>query len=220
MIAKFDELNNIQSDRDYLDIDDFFNDMQLSDKQIEDRKELAYDLKYAVLFLFALLRQGLRNYDYVLHQFQNMYTSEVKKRVEITPDLEEYISDITTSIVSICFLHIDAFVELPQAAESDYSSDIEDYYGSEKRAIIIAENESLSILNNDDYNKALDAGYTKKKWLTLKDNKVRKTHKAVDNQVLPIREYFQVGKSLMLYPHSIDAEPEEVVNCRCSIKYF
>lgn len=219
---RVDELN--YQEKEFIDIEQFFDEMELTDKQKEDRKDLAYDVKESVLFLFALLAMLIDNpvltYSFVLTQFKNRFREQVAKKVEIDDELESYISDITTSIVSTSFAHLEAFQKATELIESEDENDNGNFFNSEQRAIMIAENESESVMNYDDYNKAIEEGYTRKKWVTMKDRRVRKSHKEVDEKVIPIKDLFIVGKSLMRFAHDIDASAEEIIGCRCTTKYL
>jgi hypothetical protein len=97
-----------------------------------------------------------------------------------------------------------------------------EWWTSPERALFTAENESNGVLNYSDYLKAVDNGYTKKKWITEKDNRVRKTHRPLNNQIIDIKKPFQVGNSLMMFPKdtSYFASEREIANCRCSVKYI
>ena len=58
--------------------------------------------------------------------------------------------------------------------------------------------------------------------MDIRDRKERKTHLKIGGEVIAIDKAFVVGKSLMMFPkdESLGADPEEIVNCRCTIKYF
>lgn len=72
---------------------------------------------------------------------------------------------------------------------------------------------------------ALDAAYRSgkrfKTWVTFGDNKVRPSHKAVNGARIPIDEAFAVGNSKMMFPNDtfLGADAEEIVNCRCTLKF-
>jgi hypothetical protein len=85
-----------------------------------------------------------------------------------------------------------------------------------------AENEANSVKNYTDYRKAIEKGKTKKKWIDMRDKRERKTHLEVGGTVIPINEPFVVGNSLMMFPKddSLGAADKEIINCRCSVKYF
>lgn len=56
-------------------------------------------------------------------------------------------------------------------------------------------------------------GYTHKKWLSQRDDRVRHSHEECDAQgVIPLGATFVNG---LRYPGQADAPPEEVINCRC-----
>ena len=57
----------------------------------------------------------------------------------------------------------------------------------------------------------------------FKDGRVRHTHIRLDEQKIGIFEHFDVGKTQMMFPRDTslgaDAFPEEIINCRCSLRY-
>ena len=105
-------------------------------------------------------------------------------------------------------------------ATFDHADDA--YYTSEERASVIAANETNFIGNYRQLQVAKEQGRTLKKWVTMKDRKVRRTHELVDDKVIGIDEYFTVGRAKMLYPldQSLGNHPEETVNCRCVVEYI
>lgn len=62
----------------------------------------------------------------------------------------------------------------------------------------------------------------KKSWLTLRDSKVRDTHRAAEGQTRAVNEAFIVGGSRMMYPGdtSLGAPIREIAHCRCSAQYL
>ena len=56
-------------------------------------------------------------------------------------------------------------------------------------------------------------------WHTREDEKVRRTHRAVDGQVRVVGKRFRVGKSWMLRPGDPAGGIEETINCRCGMSY-
>lgn len=58
--------------------------------------------------------------------------------------------------------------------------------------------------------------------MDIRDKKERETHLRVGRTIKPIEEPFVVGESLMQYPKdtSLGADSSEIVNCRCTIRYF
>ena len=98
----------------------------------------------------------------------------------------------------------------------------DDYYKSEDRAILIAENEANSNINYFDMKQAVEEGKTKKRWKTQRDKKVRETHKQIDGQEIDIEDAFLVGDSLMRFPKDIyyGASLEEIAGCRSVVEYL
>lgn len=204
----FDELNGITED-EILDISDYFEEMELPDKEREKRKEFSESMVDVMLFIFALF-SVMRQYDYVnkryiISQLRSRYSDLVFRHMDIDKEVDDYIQKFSEEIVDTTLKHLD-----------------EEYYLSNDRATIISVNEANSILGYRQLQEAKEKGYTKKTWITEGDGKVRKTHREVDMKEIPIDEYFLVGDSLMMYPHdniTFDIDPKEVVNCRCSVVY-
>lgn len=97
-----------------------------------------------------------------------------------------------------------------------------DYWLSYDRAENIAKSEANTFLNYTDYTEAKERGATKKRWLTMLDDKVRQTHSEVEGQTIGIDELFTVGDSLMKFPHDLSESPNptEVIGCRCAVEYI
>jgi len=96
------------------------------------------------------------------------------------------------------------------------------YWLSYRRAEDIAKSEANTFLNYTDYVDAKEMGRTKKRWLTMLDDKVRQTHSEVEGETIGIDEVFHVGNSLMRFPHDLESapDPQEVIGCRCAVEYF
>lgn len=204
-MREFDEINNLSED-EVLDIETYFDDMELSDEERKDRKEFARKMNEIILLIFALFLT-MKDYSYIdknfiIKQLEMRYSDVVKQFAK----LDDYVSD-----------YIEQFSE--ETVDTTIKNGADDYWTSEKRSTLIAVNEANSIMGYQQLQDAIKKGYTRKTWITERDNRVRKTHKEVDRETLEITEMFLVGNSLMAYPHDFNAEAKEVCGCRCSIKY-
>lgn len=68
----------------------------------------------------------------------------------------------------------------------------------------------------------VDREAIKKKWRTMRDERVRHSHVKLDRVTIPYDEPFiSVLGNLMMYPHdaSLGASEDDLMNCRCSIEY-
>lgn len=219
---KIDELNINPRSRPY---DEYFGSMELTEKQKRQRMGFAQKTEDMLLFLFALFLVYVQyehgtDYEYVIGSGLKAYSEVIKESVEefysdtdlteserkeINEYLEEYAREFVTTNVETTNKHIN-----------------DSYYFSEDRAIFIAENEANTVLNYLDYDKAVKTGKTRKTWIDVRDNRERETHLKVGGKTIGISDAFLVGNSLMMFPKdtSLGATPEEIVNCRCTIKYF
>ena len=189
---------------------EYFDVMDIDDKQKEKRKDLAKEIRNALLFLFALINVSYEydylSYEYVLGQFRAEFQQIVLQYGRLDIYTEKYIQKVTKDVVDTTFKNLDLVNP--------------NFWMSDERAIIVGENEANSVLNYEELQEAIDNGYTMKEWLTERDNRVRRTHKAVDGKKIPIEEYFEFPDCRMLMPHDYDnGTDKELANCRCTLKY-
>lgn len=64
---------------------------------------------------------------------------------------------------------------------------------------------------------ALDDTPWEKAWLATDDRRTRPTHDRADQQRVPLKKEFKVGKAGLMYPGDPTGPPEEVINCRCTL---
>lgn len=62
-----------------------------------------------------------------------------------------------------------------------------------------------------------DKGFTRKRWVTKHDAKVRETHRHAEGQTTPLEEPFTVGGFPLMYPGERGGPASEIINCRCVI---
>lgn len=204
----FDEVNSLSED-EILDIDSYFDVMELTEEEKKERKEFAESINELMLFIFALFAV-MKEYQYINKQFiisqlQSKYSEIVLQYMDVDKYIEDYIREFSQETVDATLKHID-----------------EEFYLSEDRGLLIAVNEANTTLNYKDYENAIKAGKKNKQWLTEKDSVVRKTHRALDDKVIPIEDVFIVGNTYMRFPHDTlyGINCKELSNCRCTIRYL
>ena len=209
MTRNIDELSNLTTQKAEPP-KEYFGKMDLNEEQVE--KRLQYTKKANELFdvililLLTMNERGETNFFYAKSLLESWILSLVAEFT--TPDdyLMDYATDTAYNFVDTTNKHID-----------------EPWYTSSDRALYNAENGANDVLNYTEYKEAIEAGKTEKRWITEKDNRVRKSHKAVTQKPIPILEYFRVGMAQMRFPKDYElaaAFPEELVNCRCTIEYL
>lgn len=208
-ILTFDELNVLDHEnRRSEDYDKYFSGMGLTAEQKKKRIELSEKFEeefWSVLvFLYALLPYGLLDAETAKSRFLEAYMAAVILLIEPDEYIMQYAEEFAAEVAQSTVDHTD-----------------DPYYFSLDRAMYLSENESEGALNHDDFKKALLSGKKYKRWVSMKDKRVRETHSIVDEDVKLIQEPFLVGDSLLMYPKdtSLGASPEEIVNCRCIVKY-
>ncbi len=185
----------------------YFGEMEISEEEKKERLELAKELEPIFLYVFYMFldedasEETCR--DYLSSVYKRIATEFVKAR-EPTAYLNSYIEKIAADIVSATVENADS-----------------PYYTSLDRAMYIAANEANTIGNYREYAKMVKQGYKYKTWITMRDDKVRHTHAEANGYKVGIFDSFHIGASEMSFPrdYSLGAGAEEIVNCRCSLKY-
>lgn len=199
-MRKIDEFQNLYGWEAEIDIDEFYDAMDISEEQKEKRKDLADELFFFLANLFVL--------------------------ADITQDVvvcEWYLRSNLTDLVikygkydSFTLQYIDKFTE--EYIGSTFQEG--EYWTSYDRALIGALNESNSILNYGELADAIEAGYTKKTWKAELDRKTRKDHRNMSGKTIDIEENFKFPDCEMMFPHDeVNGSPEQLVNCRCSLSF-
>lgn len=203
-----DELNDIKVDETIEEqIREYFSEMEITDEQKEERENFAKELfEIMALFFFFVHAteeiQELQDIEYYITMMRRRYGDLIGTRLD--GYLNDYINYITLEITNATFNNMS-----------------DDYYLSKQRALDISETEANTILNYTDYEDAVKNGFTKKTWITERDNRVRKIHRTVDGQTIGIKDYFKVGGDEMRFPHDLSMNPKasNIINCRCTVKY-
>lgn len=216
---RFDELNSIKTKSVPYEL--YFSQMDLTDEQKEKRIEFSKKMEEIILFLFALIATYKEfNVEIVLYNFKkefiNRFDRLIEEYIEDSNLYEKYREDAINYLKNYENEFFDNFFDTTKRNIDDK------YYLSNDRAILTAENEANTTINYIEYMNAVSSGKKSKKWIDIKDNKERETHREVGGEKIPINDYFYVGDSMMLFPKdtSMGASLSEIANCRCTIKYF
>lgn len=90
------------------------------------------------------------------------------------------------------------------------------------RMLNTARTEVNAMCNMAQMDAARSRGFSRKRWKTFGDNKVRRTHREASGQTVPIDQPFVVGGYQMMFPCdvSLGASVSEIANCRCTVQYL
>ena len=229
----FDELNVLNKTEvppRSVDIDQYFDEMELSDSEKEDRKEFAEKLEDRLFLILAFLyvileRKAYGGIQSVKDRLEKEITDLVKEYtypdITMSDYIRNYVAEFVDSTVRNAERYIGGVADNPEQEENVDDKKLS-YWFSEDRAKYNAENEANTIFNYEQFRQAKADGLAYKHWITMKDERVRRTHAEVDDVVIPIDEPFEVGGYKMMYPKdsSLGAGPEEIVNCRCTVEYL
>jgi len=170
--------------------------------RLQKRIDLANDL-YDVIMVYYVLLEGNESQELIENQLANELYSTIAKYGEIDDYTSEMVDLYTKNIVKANLTHKSS-----------------EYYVSDERAVEVAQDVGQSFLNYFEYQDAVANNKTKT-WHTQNDGDVRPTHATENGKQIPIDETFKVGGYLMRFPKDTyyGAPAEEIVNCRCFVKY-
>lgn len=206
-INKFDELNILG--RRSMPYEQFFGEMDISEEEKQKRIAMAQYFEAVFRQYFFDYGQGYRDESTIERALRENFIYYAMLFVTANATTA-YIEDHARRLAE------DVIRSTKEHAEED------EFWLSDDRAMLLAENQANTIGNYDELLVALQSGYTVKRWDTMKDLKVRVTHKDVDGITIPIDEAFQVGNSELMFPGdtSLGADASEISNCRCHVTYF
>lgn len=213
MALKIDELNNLTTSakkKRAIPYREFFEEMGLDEEQVEERvehsKKLAPILFFVITLIVMMIEEGYEEFnDAVEELVDEILDLFDEEGLDIDDELRDYVDDFAKEFV--------------EHTAKRYK---EEFFVSEDRAEVVAENEANTVYNYEDFRRAVAKGEVYKIWVTKEDEKVRITHAEQDNVAIPILDNFEVGGYPMRFPKDTlyGAPLQETANCRCTIKYF
>lgn len=206
----YQELNDLIENPRSEPYETYFGDMDITDEEKEKRISLAEkfedNIRFVLILLFTMQQYGQVDWEVAREQFEIRYRNAINGYVGLDEYMEIYIRTFSYDVI-----------DATQSHEDD------PYYYSTDRLRLISENESQGSMNHQQFTEAVNSGKTMKQWVDVGDRKERETHRKVGGSLKPIQDPFIVGNSLMMYPKDAEtfgAEAKEIINCRCSIRYF
>lgn len=217
----FDKLNILK--RRSIPYKEYFGEMELTEKQRKDRMSTVLILEDYIMIFFNLIESGANEATVKQEMVYMIY--ELVDDKKFFADDERQESKYVTGLVKELY---ESTVENLEKTPQDYDyTGKKPYWISEDRAKFVAENEANTLWASKEYIDAKAEGKKNKIWMSFGDDRVRLTHQIVDGAKVPIDSYFDVGRARMLYPKDVTSPestgaecPEEIVNCRCTVKYI
>lgn len=214
-----DELNiltdseQVIEKRNITPIEQFFDEMYLTDSEKEERKDMAKSLFIIFSAILTIIKATeVLNNEHDVDYYRKYVSDNMKVLYNATFGSDKYSAQVDT--------FAEEFIESTMRNLSS-STKVAEYFTSDDRATVNAENQTNEIYNLNQYEEALRIGNNRKKWVTMHDQRVRKTHAEADGQEVDIDKPFEVGGYQMMYPldKSLGAHSKECVNCRCIVIY-
>lgn len=208
-VTSFDELNRLVGYKRSMPVDKFFDEMRISKSQKQLRKDLAERLNdefdYVMAYMFYLQVNGI---PIASTDIVSEITGRYRDAVGFLIPIDLYVAN---RIAKTAYEVTDAAIRHPD----------DPYFYSLDRSRLIAENESNTLYSYDEFNEeALAAKY--KQWLTIMDGKERESHAEINETIVPIDEPFELQGGYADFPRDLSygISDDEVINCRCSLKFL
>lgn len=205
-VTSFDELNRLVGYKRSMPIDEFFGDMPITTEQKRLRKAFAKRLEDEMVWLMSFLfyTRGNPSYYGAIEEIRQRYGDALMEYVPIDEYIAAIIASTSSDVVDATSRHTD-----------------DPYFYSKDRARLISENESNKIFSYTEYEEAVK-GKSYKQWLTIIDGHERESHAEANGVIMPINEPFVLQGGMMQYARdeSYGVSDDEIINCRCGIRFF
>jgi hypothetical protein len=206
---RFDELNTLIQNKRSMPFEQYFGEMNLTEEEKSKRIQMAEELEenfiVTMTLLFTMAQANKIDYEFIRKQIEDSYLETLRKYASVDRHLETYVKSFSYDVIDSTKKHKN-----------------EPYYYSLDRARFMAENEVNTAINHARYIEAVNGGKTMKRWESIIDEATRKDHREINGKYISIGQAFHVGDSWMLFPKdmSMNPNPNQVINCRCSIMYY
>lgn len=221
-MISFDEINALNG-REVIDIEEYFDEMDLPETEKEDRKQFARRLQEDVFWILSLVYIAIRYHSESMIQnakesLSNAFLEALREFTVPDSFLTRYADVFADEIVDATIRNQGNIFEEDSTKENATGA----YFFSDARAMFIAENEANVVFNYEQFRDAKRNGCKYKQWITMRDERVRRTHAEVDGVIVKIDDFFQVGECQMRFPKDVMycTDPSEIINCRCTVRYL
>lgn len=206
LLVGFDELHTLSSEK-------YYSVMELSDAEIKKRITIADRFKdeFTDILWLALLAWEHGGSDAesiqqdIQQKFYKAYMSVGRMRTPGEKNLRKRAETFSQQVSKTTLDHIGT-----------------NYYTSADRALVMGQMESSLLNNQGQFQDAKAQGKRFKTWVTIIDGRERDSHHKLSGTTIRIDEMFTVGGCPMLYPCDMTYDPpiEEIINCRCNLKFL
>lgn len=207
--ARIDELNILDDSSEVFDREDFinhyFDTMQISKKQKQERIEAANEIFDAVLFFLIWCENTPERVqeENTLRDFENLYKEVIFQHTEPSEYIDRYVHTFISNLILVTLDHMG-----------------EEYFTSVERAAFNAVNEANTVMNYVDLERAKELGFEKKTWIAEIDGRTRPDHVYMNGWTIPIDDWFIFDDCMGLFPHDYaHLSQRQLANCRCTLRF-
>lgn len=228
-IRTFDELKPIKEEIELASVKrrmrKFFDEMEIPEEEKDKRYDLAlrfyHEFSAFLIMMSTFLAERQTQDIYGIITF-NVSETEIDELItQLVDSFNQSLTEtgIAESVINQLQKHI---VDASKSIIDTTIKKPNEFAFSSKRAELISEIESNTEGNFEGFLEAVAEGYTTKTWVTMRDSRVRNTHRKVDDETIGIFDTFKVGDAEMRFPldwEYANGHDEELDNCRCHCEY-
>ena len=150
-----------------------------------------------------------------INNADNLNTPDMSNIIEQRSKKMEMVNQTTKSIIE------KVIADMLSKTHDQFIAELESVLTSStaNRTKIIARTEVAGSFNSGMFAAAKAAGMTRKQWIPLSSENSRHSHASMTVEVIGIDDSFTLDGKSIAYPGDVDGEAEDVINCRCTIKF-
>jgi hypothetical protein len=145
----------------------------------------------------------------------NLNSPDITNIIEQRSKKMEMVNSVTKSIIE------NAINDMSEKTHEDFVAHLDATLTNSAAARIktISRTEVAGSFNSGMIAAAKAGGFTRKQWVSLSSENSRHSHAGLPVEVIGIDEPFNLDGKAISYPGDVDGSVEDVINCRCTIKF-
>ena len=150
-----------------------------------------------------------------INNADNLNTPDITNIIEQRSKKMEMVNSSTKSIIE------NAINNMSSKTHDDFVAHLDATLtnSAATRIKTISRTEVAGSFNSGMIAAAKAAGFTRKQWVSLSSENSRHSHVGLPVEVIAIDDSFNLDGKAISYPGDVDGSVEDVINCRCTIKF-
>lgn len=150
-----------------------------------------------------------------INDSDNLNTPDIINIIEQRSEKMEIVNQTTKSIIE------KSIEDMSGKSHEQFVAHLDSILSSStaSRIKLISRTEVAGSFNSGMIAAAKSSGMTRKQWVALSSENSRHSHASMTTEFINIDESFTLDGKSLSYPGDVDGDAEDVINCRCTIKF-